>query len=193
MIRNNKKGFTIIELLVVIAIIGILSGIVVASLKSVRDKADNVRRNDNIKQLSNAINLYLTLNNDAYPSTGGTYKCVGLAQGAATCFTGAYNGLDSLNTQLSTVMHWLPRDPVPTTMYSDYYIYNSLSPAPLSTLASYTSGGGIGFGSSPAGAHLGWFVLNLGQSSPCGPGYPYAFAVGTTQIQCVLYLGPGNL
>lgn len=193
MIKSNKKGFTIIELIVVIAIIGFIAGIVIASLKSVREKSNNTVRNDNMLQLNNAVSLYLTMNNDRYPSTGGIWKCAGLPEGSGTCFAGAFTGSTSLNTELATVLGAIPKDPSSGFMSSDYYIYNSLTPTSYSTLASYTSGGGHGFGSSPAGAHFSWFVLNLGQTSPCGPGYPYAFTGGTTQIQCMLYLGPGNL
>lgn len=39
--RQLQKGFTVIELMVVVSIISMLSTIVLASLKGVRDKADN--------------------------------------------------------------------------------------------------------------------------------------------------------
>lgn len=64
-IRKNK-GFTLIELLVVIAIIGILSSVVLASLNTAREKARDVRRIVDVKQIQIALELYFD-DNGNYP------------------------------------------------------------------------------------------------------------------------------
>ncbi len=55
---KNNKGFTLIELLVVIAIIGLLSSIVLASLKGARDKSIATKFKSEINQLVTALELY---------------------------------------------------------------------------------------------------------------------------------------
>ncbi len=64
---KNKRGFTLIELLVVVAIIGLLSSVILASLNSARSKARDAVRLSDIKQISNALELYYS-NNGVYPS-----------------------------------------------------------------------------------------------------------------------------
>ncbi len=57
MFKDTKNGFTLIELLLVIAIIGILSSIVIASINSVRLKARNFARLEDVRTLAVAFNL----------------------------------------------------------------------------------------------------------------------------------------
>ncbi len=64
----NKKGFTLIELLVVIAIIGLLAGISVVALNSARQKARDVRRVADIRQIQTALAMYYD-SASKYPSS----------------------------------------------------------------------------------------------------------------------------
>ncbi len=70
---QNNKGFTLIELMVVISIIGLLSSIVLASLKDARDKANVTKFKAEIKQMINALELYRG-DNGKYPYEGFTYR-----------------------------------------------------------------------------------------------------------------------
>ena len=63
--KTKKQGFTLIELLVVIAIIGILSvATVLTSLNSARDKAQDAKKINDVKQVA------LALEQARHPVTG---------------------------------------------------------------------------------------------------------------------------
>lgn len=65
--NKKTKGFTLIELLIVIAIIGIISTISVVALNNARAKARDAKRVADLKQISNALELYYSDNN-RYPT-----------------------------------------------------------------------------------------------------------------------------
>lgn len=66
--KGFNKGFTLIELLVVIAIIGILAGIITASLGGARQKGKDAKRISDIKNLQLSLALYYN-DNLKYPTT----------------------------------------------------------------------------------------------------------------------------
>lgn len=83
----SNKGFTLIELLVVIAIIGLLSSVVLASLGNARVRAQNASRQETVRSIQNALELYYLANNTYPPiqynncgGTDGTIAGVGFLQ-----------------------------------------------------------------------------------------------------------------
>ena len=58
MISSKNKGFTLIELLVVIAVIGLLSSIVLVSMKGTREKARVAKTQQEIDAIVTAMHLF---------------------------------------------------------------------------------------------------------------------------------------
>ncbi len=63
-----QAGFTLIEILVVVVIIGILGAVVVPNLLSRPDQARTTAAQTDLRNLSNALDMY-RLDNFQYPST----------------------------------------------------------------------------------------------------------------------------
>jgi len=103
--KLKNKGFTLVELLVVIAIIGLLTGIVVISMKSVKAKSRDAQRVANINTIVTSLSMYHNDNN-AYP-----------------IYDGYISGTDALSIALrgAGTMSTVPIDPLNTGDYKYYY------------------------------------------------------------------------
>jgi type II secretion system protein G len=106
---KSNKGFTLIELLVVIAIIGILSSVVLASMNSARKKSRDARRQQDLKGLSTALELFYD-QNGYYPQGSGTAGTPGEVDPASG--TGPLEVLKTNN-----FINAIAADPLPTGSY----------------------------------------------------------------------------
>ena len=64
----RRRCFTLIELLVVVAIIALLVGILLPALTRVKQRAIKVACSSNLKQVGNAIQMYLGSCSDRFPA-----------------------------------------------------------------------------------------------------------------------------
>ena len=115
----KKKGFILIELLVVIAIIGLLAILVVVALNSFRAKERDSRRVSDIKQVQNALVIYINEQN-TYPAVAAP-----LTLGTAGISSTLSSGAGFAGTASGTVyMTLVPSNPTPG---GADYIYTSLA------------------------------------------------------------------
>jgi prepilin-type N-terminal cleavage/methylation domain-containing protein/prepilin-type processing-associated H-X9-DG protein len=74
---RRRTGFTLIELLVVIAIIGILAAMVFPVFARARESARKAVCLSNLKNIALAINMYLSDNNDTFPTAEHRAEAIG--------------------------------------------------------------------------------------------------------------------
>ncbi len=102
--RQTERAFTLIELLVVVAIIGLLASVVLTSLSGSRAKARDSIRQQSLRQIQTALELYYATN-AAYPSTGGQWY------GSEPGDFASNNGGNWIPGLAPAYMGSLPRDP----------------------------------------------------------------------------------
>jgi prepilin-type N-terminal cleavage/methylation domain-containing protein len=156
-ITKKNKGFTLIELLVVIAIIGVISSVVLASVKVARSKARNAAMNSLVRQYLNAFEF-------AYDAQG-TYPFTN--DGNSACL-----GINNLNNECQGT---------PQNLFLNTTLNNYIKgpPAGSSLVVSGFDYGGIYYdcigtivGPTCSQIQLEWVLEGNGGANYCGIGTP---------------------
>ena len=83
--HTNNNGFTLIELLMVISIIGILSSVFLSSTNTVRAKARNTQRIQNVESIITGFFVAMTGTTNQFPRTP-TVSAVCLGKTGPNCW-----------------------------------------------------------------------------------------------------------
>lgn len=108
--KNNNNahlvwGFTLIELLVVVAIIAILVSSILANVRSVKEKARDAARMNDMKTFQNSLGLYQT------------------SKGQYPIYNGYISGSDEMSQALlnEMIVKTIPFDPINKENYRYFY------------------------------------------------------------------------
>ncbi|MCK9578312.1 DUF2341 domain-containing protein [bacterium] len=129
------KSFTLIELLIVIAIIGILTGILIVSMTSATNSANDARRKADINQLVKAITIIKTTDGSLPTETNANCK-LGSTNSSENC-----SGIEAKLTAQGIA---IPKDPVS----GNYYIYNRVSADDFTISASMSDNSNYSYSSA---------------------------------------------
>lgn len=89
---SKNKGFTLIELLVVIAIIGILAAVVLASLNSARDSANDASVKSQLANMRAQAEIFYTQNGNYAAADGTEGQCTDDADSSPSILTADETG-----------------------------------------------------------------------------------------------------
>jgi len=67
--QNTRKAFTIVELILVVVVIGILAAITIVAYNGIQQRAQNIRRLNDIDAVTSSLALYAKEHNGSYPAT----------------------------------------------------------------------------------------------------------------------------
>ena len=76
-LRDSESGFTLVELLVVIVIIGVLSGVVVFSVRGINNNSAQAACQSDVSTVNSALEAYYA-QNKAYPAGTATVAVAAL-------------------------------------------------------------------------------------------------------------------
>ncbi len=150
--QNRQRGFTLVELLVILSIIAFLMAAVILALSNSRQKSRNAKRVADIKQISSALDLFVT-HCGAYPveatalvidSTQKLFTGTGTGCGTLTGSSSVNGGIGDISVSLgasnTVLVAQFVSAPIPPdgscteAAGSNQYTYTRVSTTPTYTL-----------------------------------------------------------